>query len=62
MNTRHSRPPHRGHGAFAGAWFALPALLLAAGGLGFLALLDAPEAPPSRAETATELPGLPPAA
>lgn len=61
MNTRYSRPFHCSHGAYAGAWFALPALLVAVG-LGLLALLHTPEAPPSRAQTATELPSLPPAA
>ena len=61
MNTRYSRPFHRSPGAYAGAWFALPALLVVVG-LGLLALLHTPEAPPSRAQTATELPSLPPAA
>ena len=62
MNTRYSRPFHRSQGAYAGAWFALPALpaLLVVVGLGLLALLHTPEAPPSRAQTATELPSLPP--
>ncbi len=61
MTTRYTRPFHSGEGAFAGAWYTLPALLLAVG-LGFLALVDAPETLPSRAETGTELTSLPPAA
>jgi hypothetical protein len=61
MNTRYSRPFDRSHGAYAGLWFALP-LLLVVISFGLLALLHTPEAPPSRAQTTTELPSLPPAA